>query len=337
LKIAKYGPDRIAAVVDQKLIDLNLAYASYAKHKMGATRPYALAGAIVPCDLLEFIKVGKPALAAAYAALEFAKDEGDAMRGPEGELAVFDLASTPLRAPLPSRASKLICMGRNFGKHAANAQAVRAATGVKEQVPESSLRPKRPAGFLKIPDTVRGPGEPIIYPSRTRKFDYEVELALIIGKQGKDIAEVDAMSYAWGYSIFCDYSARDQTTDLEDMQWVRHHKNFDCAAAIGPWIVTADEIPDPHNVPLKSMVNGQVRQDGNTNDMIYKFPRIIEYYSIDQTMYPGDVIASGTPDGTGMEKKDGSWFLQVGDTVEFEIPPIGKFSNPIVAKPPKQS
>lgn len=335
MKIAKYGPDRIAAVVDQKLVDLNLAYASYARHKMGATRPHALANAIVPSDLLEFIKVGKPALEAAYAAIEFAKSEGDAFRGPEGELAVFDLASTPLRAPLPSRASKLICMGRNFGKHAANAQAVRAASGVKEQVPESSLRPKRPAGFLKLPDTVRGPGEPIIYPSRTKKFDYEVELALIIGKQGKDIAEADAMSYAWGYSIFCDYSARDQTTDLEDMQWVRHHKNFDCAAAIGPWVVTADEIPDPHNVPLKSIVNGMVRQDGNTNDMIYKFPRIIEYYSIDQTMYPGDVIASGTPDGTGMEKKDGSWFLQVGDIVEFVIPPIGSFSNPIVAKPPK--
>ena len=105
------------------------------------------------------------------------------------ELAVFDLGSTPLRAPLPSRASKLICMGRNFGKHAANAQAARAASGVKEQVPESSLRPKRPAGFLKLPDTVRGPGEPIIYPSRTRKLDYEVELALIIGKEGKDIPD----------------------------------------------------------------------------------------------------------------------------------------------------
>jgi 2-keto-4-pentenoate hydratase/2-oxohepta-3-ene-1,7-dioic acid hydratase in catechol pathway len=117
------------------------------------------------------------------------------------------------------------------------------------------------------------------------------------------------------------------------MNWVRHHKNFDCAAALGPWIVTADEISDPHNLKLRSIVNGQVRQDGNTSDMIYKFPRIIEYYSVDQTLYPGDLFASGTPGGVGAEKKDGSWLLKPGDTIEFDVPAIGKFSNRIVAKP----
>ena len=138
-------------------------------------------------------------------------------------------------------------MGRNFGKHAANAQAARAASGVKEQVPESSLRPKRPAGFLKLPDTVRGPGEPIIYPSRTRKLDYEVELALIIGKEGKDIPAEEAMSYACGYSIFCDYSARDQTTDLEDMQWVRqrhdHGINFGVRQQVVPVVRPVRNLP----------------------------------------------------------------------------------------------
>jgi 2-keto-4-pentenoate hydratase/2-oxohepta-3-ene-1,7-dioic acid hydratase in catechol pathway len=121
------------------------------------------------------------------------------------------------------------------------------------------------------------------------------------------------------------------------MNWVRHHKNFDCAAALGPWIVTADEIADPHALALRSWVNGELRQDGNTSDMIYRFPRIIEYYSVDQTLYPGDLIASGTPQGTAMEKKDGSWFLKPGDTVEFEIPVIGRFANRIVAKEPARS
>ncbi len=333
MKIAKYAADRIAAVLGEQLIDLNLAYAAYALRKLGESRAQALADARVPCDLLEFIKTGDAGLDAARAALDYAATEGEALRGPAGEIIRFALGSMPLRAPLPSRASKLICMGRNFGSHSEKMLAQRKATGVKEQVPESSLQPKRPAGFLKLPDTVMGPGDPIIYPSRTRKFDYEVELALIIGRQGKDIAAADAMSHAWGYSIFCDYSARDQSTDLEDMQWVRHHKNFDCAAALGPWIVTADEIPDPHDVALISRVNGTLRQNGNTSDMIYKFPRIIEYYSIDQTMYPGDLFASGTPEGTGMEKPDGSWLLKVGDRIEFEIPPIGKFCNHIVAKP----
>ncbi len=305
MKIAKYGTGRIAAVVEGKLFDLNRADPQ------------------IPSDLLEFITAGKPALDAAYAALKKVK-AGDA-----------EMGLAKLLSPLPTRGAKLICMGRNFASHSAAARAARGPVDPTQQVPESSHQPKRPAGFLKISDTVMGPGDEIVYPSRTKKFDYEVEVAAIIGKKGKDIPIGETMDHVFGYTVFCDYSARDQTTDLEDMNWVRHHKNFDCAAAMGPWIVTADEIPDPHNLELRSIVNGEVRQDGNTSDMIYKFPRIIEYYSVDQTMYPGDVIASGTPKGTGMERKDGAWFLKPGDLIEFDVPAIGKFANRIVAKPPR--
>jgi len=333
LKIAKYGPDRIAAVSGGKLIDLNLAYASYALNKASEVLPYELAALRVPADLLQFIRAGRSALDAAYEALHFAQALGERARGPRGEPIVFDLAAMPLRAPLPSLGSKLICMGRNFASHSAAAQAARAASGeARAPVPESSLQPKRPAGFIKFADTVVGPGDPVLYPARTRKLDYEVELALIIGTPGKDIAAGDAMRHVFGYSVFCDYSARDQSSDLEDMNWVRHHKNFDCAAALGPWIVTADELADPHNVPIRCTVNGQLRQNGNTSDMIYKFPRIIEYYSVDQTLYAGDLFASGTCQGTAMEKKDDSWFLKVGDVVELDIAPIGKFANRIAAK-----
>ncbi|MCC6472908.1 MAG: fumarylacetoacetate hydrolase family protein [Burkholderiales bacterium] len=336
MKIAKYGPDRIAAVEGAKLIDLNLAFASYARHELREALPGELADARVPSDLLKFIQAGRAALDAAYAALEFVRPLGDWARGPRGEPIVLDLGATPLRAPLPSLGSKLICMGRNFAEHAHAAQAAtmarEAAGEPRHKAPESSRRPKRPAGFIKFADTVVGPGDPVTYPSRTRQFDYECEIAAIIGTPGKDIAEANAMNHVFGYSVFCDYSARDQTTDLEDMNWVRHHKNFDCAAALGPWILTADELPDPHGVPLRTWVNGQARQDGNTSEMIYKFPRIIEYYSVDQTLYPGDLFASGTCQGTAMEKKDGSWFLEPGDTVEFEIPQIGRFSNRVVAK-----
>ncbi len=332
LKIAKYGPDRIAAVAGENLVDLNLAYAAYAGQR-GEALAYELAAARVPADLLRFIQAGPAALEAAYAALAFVQ-ASPGVRGPRGEALLLDLASTPLRAPLPSLGSKLICMGRNFASHSAAAQAARAASGEKLQVPETSLQPKRPAGFIKFADTVVGPGAAVIYPSRTKQLDYEVELALIIGAPGKDIPESQAMAHVFGYSAFCDYSARDQKSDLEDMNWVRHHKNFDCAAALGPWIVTADEIADPHALALSSTVNGERRQDGNTSDMIYRFPRIIEYYSVDQTLYAGDLFASGTPKGTGMEKKDGSWFLKVDDVVEFDVQGIGKFSNRIVAKQP---
>jgi 2-keto-4-pentenoate hydratase/2-oxohepta-3-ene-1,7-dioic acid hydratase in catechol pathway len=344
LKIAKYDADRIAAVLDgprgAKLVDLNLAYAGLVRRR-GESLAYELAASRVPADLLQFIRGGKTALEAAGEALgqvrevlKNAADEGiDALRGPRGEAMIFDLGAARLRAPLPSLGSKLICMGRNFASHSAAARAARASSGEPQQkVPESSLQPKRPAGFIKFADTVMGPDEDVTYPSRTRKFDYEVEVAAIIGTQGKDIAAADAMSHVFGYSIFCDYSARDQTTDLEDMNWVRHHKNFDCAAALGPWIVTADEIGDPHALRLVSRVNGEVRQDGNTSDMIYKFPRIIEYYSVDQTLYPGDLFASGTPRGTGMENPDGSWFLKPGDLIEFDVPAIGRFANRIVGK-----
>ncbi len=309
MKIAKYGTGRVAAVVGDKLVDLNRADAK------------------IPHELRAFIAAGKPALEAAQKVIDRAR---------AGGVELIDLKSAKLLAPLVPTA-KLICMGRNFASHSNAMRAARASQPVDptQKVPETSHEPKRPAGFLKITDTCRGPGDDIVYPARTRRFDYEVEVAAIIGRQGKDIAEKDALSHVFGYSVFCDYSARDQSTDLEDMNWVRHHKNFDCAAALGPWIVTADEIPDPHQLALRSIVNGEVRQDGNTSDMIYKFPRIIEYYSVDQTLYPGDLFASGTPGGVGAEKKDGSWLLKPGDTIEFDVPAIGKFFNRIVAKPPR--
>ncbi|MEK7947804.1 fumarylacetoacetate hydrolase family protein [Pigmentiphaga sp. YJ18] len=332
MKIAKYGSGRIAAVVGERLVDLNRARSAQLR---GADKGE------VPADLLDFIKAGPAALDAAYAALNFVLAEGPAPRATADGPLVMDLAATPLLAPLPSLGSKLICMGRNFAGHSKAAQkanAERAAAGdTRPQMPASAQIPKRPAGFIKFADTVVGPDEPVLYPSRTRKLDYEVEIALIIGAQGKDIPREQALRHAFGYTVFCDYSARDQNSDLEDMNWVRHHKNFDCAASMGPWIVTADEGLDPHDVAIRTWVNGELRQDGTTADMIHDFARIIEYYSVDQTLYPGDLFASGTCEGTGMEKKDGSWFLQPGDRIEFEIPRIGRYGNPIVAKPPAGS
>ena len=310
MKLAKYGKDprsgRTAAVVGDQLVDLNKADAS------------------IPSDLLAFIEGGERVLDAARKVAERAK---------AGSVETMPLKTTKLLAPMPiHRGGKLICMGRNFASHSAAMRSARGPVDPTQRVPETSHEPRRPAGFIKVADAVMGPGDDIVYPARTKKFDYEVEVAAMIGRPGKDIAIDDAMKHVFGYSVFCDYSARDQTTDLEDMNWVRHHKNFDCAAALGPWIVTADEIADAHNLALRSIVNGQVRQDGNTNDMIYKFPRIIEYFSVDQTLYPGDLIACGTPGGVGAEKKDGSWFLKPGDSIEFDVPAIGRFGNRIVAK-----
>jgi 2-keto-4-pentenoate hydratase/2-oxohepta-3-ene-1,7-dioic acid hydratase in catechol pathway len=187
---------------------------------------------------------------------------------------------------------------------------------------------EHPTVFTRFATTLVGHDEPIVKPSVSDRLDYEGELAVIIGKPARHVKASRALDIIAGYACFNDASVRD---------WQRHTtqftpgKNFDATGAFGPWMVTADEIPDPTNLELLTRVNGETVQHANTRDMIHSIPRLIEYISTFCTLEPGDVIATGTPGGVG-DKREPPLYLRPGDVVEVEIEKIGVLRNPIEAE-----
>jgi len=208
-----------------------------------------------------------------------------------------------------------------------------------------------PEFFLKAPLAVIGPGEPIVLdPAVTSKLDYEVELAVVIGKPGRHIPRDRALEHVFGYTVANDVTARDrQAVPHPEGGWAYRlgpGKNFDTAAPLGPWIVTADEVPDPQTLGLRTLVNGTVRQNNSTAKMIWDVSELIAFFSTFYTLKPGVVIETGTPGGTAWagdpelggrpyEREDvqRGGYLQPGDVVTVEIDGIGSLSNPVVAAP----
>jgi len=223
------------------------------------------------------------------------------------------LKEARLLAPV-RRPAKLVCIGLNYSDHAAE-------TG--------GTVPKEPILFGKYANAVIGPGEGIPHPGTdvTNKMDWEVELAIVIGKTCRRVSEADALGYVAGYTVINDVSARD--LQLFDGQWMKG-KALDGFAPMGPCITTTDEITDPQNLRLTMHVNGTKMQDGNTNKMIFSAAHIVHYLSRLMTLEPGDVIATGTPPGVGMAKKPAIW-LKVGDVCRAEIEGIGVIENRVVA------
>jgi 2-keto-4-pentenoate hydratase/2-oxohepta-3-ene-1,7-dioic acid hydratase in catechol pathway len=215
-----------------------------------------------------------------------------------------------LRAPIP-RPGKIICVGRNYAEHA------------RERGAEL---PAQPIFFLKSNNTICGPGEVIVLPPNSSQVDYEAEFAVVIGQGGKRIPEEKAYEHIAGYTILNDVSARDM--QAQDKQWFRG-KSCDSFAPTGPWIVTRDEIPDPHNLRISLTLNGQTMQDSNTNNMIFKVPYLVSYLSQSLTLEPGDLISTGTPEGVGAHRTP-PVFLRPGDTVSITVERIGTLTNPIV-------
>ena len=215
-----------------------------------------------------------------------------------------------LRAPIP-RPGKIICVGRNYAEHA------------RERGAEL---PAQPIFFLKSNNTMCGPGEAIVLPPNSSQVDYEAEFAVVIGQGGKRIPEEKAYEHIAGYTILNDVSARDM--QAQDKQWFRG-KSCDTFAPTGPWIVTRDEIPDPHNLRISLTLNGQTMQDSNTSYMIFKVPYLVSYLSQSLTLEPGDLISTGTPEGVGAHRTP-PVFLQPGDTVSITVERIGTLTNPIV-------
>lgn len=225
--------------------------------------------------------------------------------------AVLDRSAVRLRAPIP-RPGKIICIGLNYRDHAAESHAE---------------LPAYPTVFAKYASCIIGPGESIVIPRVTSQVDYEGELAVVIGRRARDVAEADALNYVAGYAPFNDVSARDY--QMRTSQWTIG-KTFDTFGPIGPALVTADEIADPHALDIRVSIGDEVLQSSNTKHLIFTIPQLIAYLSSVMTLEPGDVIATGTPAGVGAARKPQRWLL-AGDVVRVEIDGLGALENPVVA------
>ena len=209
--------------------------------------------------------------------------------------------------------SKLICIGLNYSDHAEEA---------------GMAIPTEPIVFMKSISALTGPNDDVELPKNSSKSDWEVELAFVIGKKTKNVTEAEAMDYVSGYTICNDVSEREWQLE-HGTQWSKG-KSFDTFAPLGPYFVTKDEIKDPHNLNLWLKLNGQMMQEGNTSKMIFNIPQLISYLSYFVTLYPGDVISTGTPPGVGMGFKPSPVFLKKGDVMELGIENLGSQKQKVI-------
>lgn len=224
-----------------------------------------------------------------------------------------------LLAPIPAPRRNIMCLGWNYAEHSREAAAARGR--------EAKL-PQHPIVFTKATRTANGPYAPIPYdPAASEQVDWEAELGVVVGRAGKNIARDDAMTYVFGYTAINDVTARDLQS--QHVQFFKG-KSLDGFCPMGPWIVTADEIPDPHHLRVRCLVNGVVKQDGNTEQFLFDIPAILASLSRGMTLEAGDIIATGTPSGVGFARTPPE-FLRPGDVVEVEVEGVGRLRNRIGA------
>lgn len=314
MKIVVFGPERrVGALLDGFVVDL--------APELGA-----------------FIEAGPRALEDAEKKLAALRATG--LKAGDG---VYDATTVKLHAP-QVRGARVACISGNFADHTYGVDAAADATEGHggEALPEADqqhkeIRERGNYGFWKIARDAAGPDGEVPYPTRTKLLDYESELAIVIGKRGKDIKAAELPGYVWGVTLFQDYSVRDGFRKGA-MQY-KLDKNFDASYGVGPYIVVGEPI-DIENTQIETYVNGKQRQNFNTKDMIFKFAESLEFLSRDLTFHPGDIISGGTARGTAMDSSpvvDGQLapelFLHVGDVIEARSPAIGVLRNHIVAKP----
>lgn len=252
-------------------------------------------------DMLSFLAAGESAAAEARQLVK---------QAPQGSVVV--MTGIRLLPPVP-RPGKIIAIGLNYRDH-------QIESGAKEP-------PKVPMIFAKFTSSIAAADDAIIIPWGDPQVDYEAELAVVIGKRGKAIPEAKALDYVAGYMPLNDVSAR--AWQFADKQWVRG-KSCDTFCPTGPYLTSSDEIADPHNLAIRARVNGSTLQDSNTSKMIFKVPQLIAHISASITLEPGDIMATGTPEGVGAFRNP-PIFLKAGDVVEVEIEKLGVLRNPVVA------
>lgn len=265
----------------------------------------------LPDSMLDLIEAGPAALQALRAALPSAPWS-----------ARLPLANVRLLAPIPRPRKNIFGIGLNYVEHVAESAA---------SLDTAKDLPKQPVVFSKPPTTVIGPGEPIGHDaSMTKQLDWEVELAVIIGTTARRVPRNEALAHVFGYSVLIDISARD---NRRAGQWI-FSKGMDSYAPFGPCIVTADEIPDPQGLDLRLTVNGVEKQRSNTRHMLFKVDELIADISTGITLEPGDIIATGTPEGVGAGRSPQEW-LKPGDVVVGHVQGIGTLRNPVVNSTPE--
>ncbi|UCD43932.1 MAG: fumarylacetoacetate hydrolase family protein [Candidatus Bathyarchaeota archaeon] len=345
MKIVIFGAKRLGALLeDGSIVDLNLARATYNTGK-GVPQPYEKADAEVPTKLLAFIEEGGEGLRAAGEAISLVKN--GAKEGPKGERLVFKPDEVKIHAPLPSLATRLAMAGANFFDHSAGMYTMMTGNTVtrEELVKQHGEGQSAVWGFWKHARNVIGPGDSVIYPASTDRLDYEVEVGAVIGRKGKDIPENEAMGYVYGYTCVLDMSKRSQIPPppagrRRSNDGLFLSKNFDTSVPMGPCLVTAEEVGDPHRLRMGLKINGEVRQDGSHEDMIRGYPFWINHVSRDMTLYPGDIICGGTCAGTAADtsprgadrKPSPELFLKPGDSIEAWVEKIGTLNISVVAK-----
>jgi 2-keto-4-pentenoate hydratase/2-oxohepta-3-ene-1,7-dioic acid hydratase in catechol pathway len=262
-----------------------------------------------PADLMALIDAGDAGMASV-------KQLVAKLKPSVGAPVTHPLANVKVLAPLDPPRGNVIAIGRNYAKHAAET----AAKGEK---------PKPPTVFSKAITSITGPNDDIpIDPGVSEEIDWEVELGVVIGKAGVNITKEDALAHVFGYTVINDVTARDIQSDWGGQYF--KGKSLDASCPSGPWVVTPDEVDDPQALKLKLTVNGNVKQDGTTSEMIHPVDSIISWVSVGMTLLPGMMIATGTPDGVGFARKPPE-FIRVGDVVEAEVEGIGTLRNKFVA------
>jgi 2-keto-4-pentenoate hydratase/2-oxohepta-3-ene-1,7-dioic acid hydratase in catechol pathway len=269
------------------------------------------AGRPVPGSMLELIDAGTSGLDAARGALAAA---GSSAAGSPGVVA---LAGTRLLSPIPNPRRNIICLGRNYVEHALESAGARGS---------DAPPPAHPVYFTKATTAINGPYDPIPYDaSVSTQIDWEVELGVVLGRGGKHIPEAQALDHVFGYTVINDVTAR----DLQNLHLQWHlGKSLDGSCPMGPWIVTADELQDPHKLRVTLRVNGVMKQDSSTDKLIFNVNTCISTLSRGSTLVAGDIFATGTPAGVGFARKPPE-FLKPGDVMESEVEGIGVLRNTI--------
>lgn len=308
---------RLGVLVGNDLVaDLRAGYALYLVDEAGNAKGRELAQLYMPPYVAQFLYAGDAAwraLGDAYSYLAGLSETAIDATGLGGERLFMPLAECRLYAPV--RPSKLITIGRNYPAYARM---------------EGRQPGTVPAAYMKALSAVTGPDRDIVKPRVCKDLDFETELAVVIGKRCKNVSVGEAYSYVAGYTILNDVTARDVAAREREGGTVCLAKTFDTFAPMGPWLVTREAIPDPMHLRIQTRVNGELRQDGNTHEMIHSIPHLISYLS-QVTLLPGDIVATGSPGGGGLSNPD--WMLRVGDVVECEIEGIGVLRNAVVDEP----
>jgi len=298
------GQARTGIEVQGRIVDLPAATAAL----LGAQRA-------VPDEMRAFLAAGEPAMRAAAEVGRLAGEafaQGKPLADRAGRRLDFAAGEVRILAPVP-RPEKIICLGRNYVEHA---------------VEGGAEVPTIPQLFPKFANAVVGPDDLVIIPKVVQKPDYECELAVVIGKVARRVAEADAYDYIAGYTMLNDVSARD--LQFEQPNWMRG-KSVDTFAPMGPYIVTKDEIPDPHTLDIRLVLNGEVMQQANTRMLIFSIPFLVHHITKTMTLVPGDVISTGTPSGVGIYRNPPR-LLRPGDVMRVEVSGLGVLENRVVAE-----